>query len=86
MTTIAGSRNVAVIKTRTQPAVGVMAIVTFSSRLDMCRMLSCCCNPVVTTATGTRYVAVIETGIAPGNGVMTGIALFIRYNVCRVLT
>ena len=86
MTTITGSSNVAVIKAGTQPAAGVMTIVTFSSRLDMCWMLSCCCNPVMTTATGTRYVAVIEAGIAPGVGVVTGIALFSRYNMCRVFT
>lgn len=85
MTTIAGARYVAVVKACTQPGVGIMAIITFCSRLDMCWMLTCCCNPVMTTATGARYVAVIETGIAPGVGVMTAVALIIRHNMCRVL-
>ena len=65
MAAAAGSGYVAVIKACTQPGIGVMAVITFSSSLYMRGVLACCGNTVMTTTAGARNIAVIETGIAP---------------------
>ena len=84
--TVAASGDTRMIKDDISPAAGRVAIITFSGRHQVLRMLAGGGDAVMTAATGCRDTGMVEAGVVPVAGVMTVITFGIGRDMLWVFT